>query len=267
MSVRLAASRGEYLLRWWHEPAGEGFVPVAVRGDPIASLALSRSAGAAPGALGAIRALLARDLAMVHRLDDADVLRELSARLAAGQIVAEHAPAAGLFARDGVDAEPEPARVPDAKRPEPKTWIEIELVDMEGKPVAGERYWIQLPDGSAREGRLNAEGRAYFGDLDPGECDVRFPDLDNDAVAAPGEPKLPQRPPRPKRPRKTWVEIALVGMDNSPIPNEAYRIQLPTGEIVEGRLDERGRALVDGIDPGTCTVSFPALDEEAWEPV
>jgi hypothetical protein len=51
-----------------------------------------------------------------------------------------------------------------------KTWIEIELTDMEGNPMAGERYWIELPDGTVREGALNAQGRAYFGGLDPGEC-------------------------------------------------------------------------------------------------
>lgn len=63
-----------------------------------------------------------------------------------------------------------------------KTWIEIELTDMEGNPMAGERYWIELPDGTVREGALNAQGRAYFGGLDPGECEIRWPDLDEEAT-------------------------------------------------------------------------------------
>ncbi|MFS8067099.1 MAG: hypothetical protein ACMG6S_12070, partial [Byssovorax sp.] len=52
--------------------------------------------------------------------------------------------------------------------------------------VPDERYWIQLTDGSIREGRLDAQGRAYFGDLDDaGICQVHWPDLDDNAAESP----------------------------------------------------------------------------------
>lgn len=57
-------------------------------------------------------------------------------------------------------------------------WIEIKLVDQDGKPVPGERYRIELPDGSIRQGVLNSEGVAWEGNLDPGTCKITFPGLD-----------------------------------------------------------------------------------------
>jgi uncharacterized Zn-binding protein involved in type VI secretion len=65
--------------------------------------------------------------------------------------------------------------------------------------------------------------------------------------------------------KKTWVEIELQGPDGKPVPNEAYRIEAPDGSVHEGSTDERGVARVDGIDPGNCKITFPALDKQAWE--
>ncbi|NLF29751.1 MAG: carboxypeptidase regulatory-like domain-containing protein [Planctomycetes bacterium] len=64
-----------------------------------------------------------------------------------------------------------------------------------------------------------------------------------------------------------WIEVELVDMDDRPVPGEAYEITLPDGETVaSGTLDEKGLARINGIEPGTCRISFPNLDEEAWEP-
>ena len=41
---------------------------------------------------------------------------------------------------------------------------------------------------------------------------------------------------------------------------------LPDGETVaQGSLDEKGWARVDGIDEGSCKVTFLDLDKDAWE--
>ena len=60
----------------------------------------------------------------------------------------------------------------------PKTFIKIELKDDIGDPVPGERYRIKLPDGSIREGSLDANGRASVDGIDPGTAQVSFPDID-----------------------------------------------------------------------------------------
>ena len=65
---------------------------------------------------------------------------------------------------------------------------------------------------------------------------------------------------------ESWIEIKLVGEDDEPIPGERYSITLPDGETVaEGTLDEKGEARVEGIEKGDCRVTFPDLDQDAWE--
>jgi hypothetical protein len=67
---------------------------------------------------------------------------------------------------------------------------------------------------------------------------------------------------------KTWIEIELVDEEGNPVPGERYKITLPDGKTVsEGTLDANGRARVEGIDPGTCQISFPDLDKDAWEQI
>ncbi len=63
-----------------------------------------------------------------------------------------------------------------------------------------------------------------------------------------------------------WIEIQLVDQDEKPVPGEVYLITLPDGTAQPGTLDDKGLARVDGIDPGTCKVTFPNLDKEAWKP-
>lgn len=66
--------------------------------------------------------------------------------------------------------------------------------------------------------------------------------------------------------KKSWIEMELVDERNHPVPGQRYRVTLPDGETVaEGTLNEKGFARVDGIDPGTCRITFPDLDREAWK--
>lgn len=62
-----------------------------------------------------------------------------------------------------------------------KTWIEIELIDAQKNPVAGEKYKITLPDGTIAEGTLDEKGLARVDGIEAGLCQITFPDLDKDA--------------------------------------------------------------------------------------
>ncbi len=79
----------------------------------------------------------------------------------------------------------------------------------------------------------------------------------------------PYKPPQTKEEKAqkpSWIEIVMVDEQGNPVPSLAYSITLPDGETVaEGTLDDKGFARVDGIEPGTCQITFPDLDKEAWE--
>jgi type VI secretion system secreted protein VgrG len=63
-----------------------------------------------------------------------------------------------------------------------KSWIEIQLVGEDGKPIPGEPYKITLPDGTTvADGTLDDKGFARVDNIDPGNCQVTFPNLDKDA--------------------------------------------------------------------------------------
>lgn len=59
-----------------------------------------------------------------------------------------------------------------------KTWVEVRLVDEDGKPVGGQRYKIRLPDSSLREGVLDDQGTVRFDGILPGQCTVSFTTVD-----------------------------------------------------------------------------------------
>ena len=61
---------------------------------------------------------------------------------------------------------------------EKTSWIEIEMVDEENEPVPGEKYKITLPDDSVAQGTLDDKGFARVDGIDPGNCQICFPDID-----------------------------------------------------------------------------------------
>ena len=67
--------------------------------------------------------------------------------------------------------------------------------------------------------------------------------------------------------KKHWIEIKLVDEEGNPVPGEQYQITLPDGSTVaSGTLDNKGSARVQNIDAGTCKVTFPNFDQDAWKP-
>lgn len=63
------------------------------------------------------------------------------------------------------------------------TWIEIQLIGEDDQPVPGAKYRVKLTDGSIREGTLDQKGVAGFDGISSGDCEVSFPDFDQEAWA------------------------------------------------------------------------------------
>ncbi|MBK8258038.1 MAG: hypothetical protein IPK82_35900 [Polyangiaceae bacterium] len=67
-----------------------------------------------------------------------------------------------------------PSTIPPIQ-PVKKTWIEVELLDEDGKPVATDLL-LTLPDGTKKT--LPIEGFVRIDNIDPGTCDIQFPKID-----------------------------------------------------------------------------------------
>lgn len=78
--------------------------------------------------------------------------------------------------------------------------------------------------------------------------------------------KAPKDQSEEEKEEKTdWVEIELLDEEGNGVSGEKYEIELPDGSLAKGTLDGSGFARVDGVKPGECKVTFPELDESAWE--
>lgn len=96
-------------------------------------------------------------------------------------------------------------------------------------------------------------------------------------VTRPGtEPIGPQHPMEPEEEpagpagddplTSYWVEIELIDMEDGPVPGERYIVKTPDGKTHEGRTGKTGVVRLVSKAPGSCELTFPDLDEEAWEP-
>jgi hypothetical protein len=65
--------------------------------------------------------------------------------------------------------------------------------------------------------------------------------------------------------KKSWLELELKDQDGKPLPFEDYVVELPDGSIREGRLDDKGKSRLRGLDPGSCKVTFPRLAPDDWK--
>jgi hypothetical protein len=74
-------------------------------------------------------------------------------------------------------ARKKPPRNSDSSETKVKTWISIRVLDEDGNPVPDVAYSVTLPDGSIMTGSLDDQGSARFDEIDPGQCQVSFPEI------------------------------------------------------------------------------------------
>lgn len=62
-----------------------------------------------------------------------------------------------------------------------------------------------------------------------------------------------------------WIEVQLVDEDDRPVPGVRYRIELSDRRVRSGSTNANGVIRYDRLPGGTCKLTFPDLDESAWE--
>ncbi len=157
----------------------------------VGSASLLRRVRMDPAAIHSLRLMLVAEMgSIVQRLADPVVIEEAAKRIAAGRwtlnvvdapVMAASATmgndqsgagAAGKSNKGGSGSGNDPLK--DGK----KTWVEVELLDKNKRPVKGLAVELTLPDGSIEKGTLSEKGSFRKDGIDPGTCRVRFPDLD-----------------------------------------------------------------------------------------
>lgn len=63
----------------------------------------------------------------------------------------------------------------------PSTWISIQVVDAYDRPLSGQEYRIELPDGRVLEGAVDAEGIASVENIREGDCSVTLRGLEGES--------------------------------------------------------------------------------------
>ncbi len=61
---------------------------------------------------------------------------------------------------------------------------------------------------------------------------------------------------------KDWIEIDLLSESGARIPDAKYVVKMADNSEIEGKLDNFGRARVEGVVPGPYWVRFPEYEEE-----
>jgi len=62
-----------------------------------------------------------------------------------------------------------------------RTFVEVELIGEDDKPIPGEEYAIALPGGKVLRGTLDEKGSVRIDGIPAGVCMVSFPKLDKEA--------------------------------------------------------------------------------------
>jgi hypothetical protein len=64
--------------------------------------------------------------------------------------------------------------------------------------------------------------------------------------------------------KATWIGIELVDANKRPVPHAPYIVTPANQGAIHGTLDANGKARIEGLDPGNCTVEFPDHDKREF---
>jgi len=170
--------------------AGRGAIPFENRRYRVVPFARFRSAGLSDfrvvppdEARGVIQRLAERSARTAQeRASWAEIADNLSSTSRPGGLVLMYERQGGGRELERPDA---PAETPSQvlQQIAPTDWIEVKVLYDDGTPYDG-TCSIVLPDGRKIDGTPDADGTLRFDGIDPGSCQVSFPDLDGSAVAA-----------------------------------------------------------------------------------
>jgi len=123
-------------------------------------------------------------LGLPGRIRACDVVELVSVQLERGQLVCMPHRPCGIASGFAIP-ESEATDLSELTAAEPTAVehvVELQLLDQDDVPIAGISYRLTLPDGSVRDGTLDAQGTARVSGLTSADpCEVCFPTLDGES--------------------------------------------------------------------------------------
>jgi hypothetical protein len=167
----------------------------------------------------------------------------------------------GIHGRKPDELPSEPPPPPKSRKPSvisEKTFLDVQLLDEDDKPVVGRKYKLELPDGRVEQGTLGADGRIRKTNIDPGTGRLT---ILNDTTAPIAHEELPEEPDEePEQPDEA---------PESEEEPEVIRLRIRVQDVGGDPLTSECILTVDGAehelapdDEGIIEVEIPASAKE-----
>jgi len=173
---------------------------------------------------------------------------------------------------------PAPTETQTGRLEKEKTFFDVLIVDDDDEPLAGQRYRLELADGTVEEGRLGADGRLARRNIDPGTAELTLladeappvaaeeapapepaePEAapSSEPEAAPGVPEVPLDAPV----ALDTVDLQLIDVDGKPVAGQKVSIQLADGSVREAVTDDDGAVTIADVPGGDYVLSIVDSD-------
>jgi hypothetical protein len=149
------------------------------------------------------------------------------------------------------------------------SWIEFEVHDWDGRPVAGVAYRMDVSDGRSLRGETNGAGLLRVDEIPPGVCSIALVDFDEDAwegVDCAPPPAKEAPPPAPAKTKaKEWIETQVQDLHGDPVSGVLCFVKQRGLVVATARTNAQGVLRVEGVDPVDCEICLPEVDADAWE--
>jgi type VI secretion system secreted protein VgrG len=136
------------------------------------------------------------------------------------------------------------------------------VIDSSGIYIKGTMVHINSSPGSPASGAANTvapESPAVADEADDAKPGTII-ELQKRAAARKKEKKHKE-----DKNKKSWIKIKMIDESGKGVPGIRYKVTLPNNRVRVGTLNKEGKAHIKGFDPGTCKITFPDLDKEAWQ--
>lgn len=138
------------------------------------------------------------------------------------------------------------------KAPDETAWLEVEIKDDNGNPMANLAVKLELPDGTMLDEKLDANGRLRKEGIKPGEAKIHLPDPDADEA-----PKRRVAEAAAEADDKGFVDLQITDDAGKPMAGLPVRLRLADGTVIEAKLDEHGRIRKEDVPSGDFLLFLP----------